>query len=147
MKDLFRPPLRNFSISVIYMLAVFVLAAAGYRIAGWSFADALYMVVITIYTVGYEEVRPLDTPLLRDLTMSTIVLGCTGMIFVTGALVQFITINQLQQVFGYKRMQSQIDKLGDHVVICGFGRIGQMLAQELKKGGRRFVILERSEDR
>ena len=56
--------------------------------------------------------------------MGTIVAGCTGMIFFSSALVQFITINQLQLVFGTKRMQSQVDKLNDHIIVCGFGRIG-----------------------
>jgi voltage-gated potassium channel Kch len=69
------------------------------------------------------------------------------MIFLTSSLVQFITINQLQQVFGTRRMQGQIDKLNDHIIVCGFGRIGQMLALELKTGGAKFVILERSDKR
>jgi voltage-gated potassium channel Kch len=105
------------------------------------------MVVLTVYTVGYDEVRAVDTPLLRAITMGTIVTGCTGMIFVTGALVQFFTINQLQQIFGVKRMKSQIDHLNGHVIVCGFGRIGLMLAQELQAGRASFVILERGEDR
>jgi voltage-gated potassium channel len=147
MNDLFRPPLRNLTFAVIYMMVVFALATASYMLAGWSFDDALYMVVLTIYTVGYDEVHPIVTPLLREITMTTIVLGCTGMIFFGSALVQFITINQLQLVFGTKRMQSQIDKLDDHIIVCGFGRIGQMLAHELKAGSAKFVILERSDKR
>jgi len=147
MKDLFRPPLRNLTLTVIFMLTVFTVATASYMAVGWSFGDALYMVVLTIYTVGYEEIHPIVTPELREITMATIVLGCTGMIFLTSSLVQFITINQLQLVFGTKRMQSQVDKLSDHIIVCGFGRIGQMLAHELKAGSARFVILERSESR
>jgi voltage-gated potassium channel len=147
MRDLFRPPLRNLTFAVIYMMVVFVLATASYVLAGWDFGDALYMVVLTIYTVGYDEVHPIVTPQLREITMVIIVLGCTGMIFLTSSLVQFITINQLQLVFGTKRMQTQVDKLNDHVIVCGFGRIGQMLAHELKAGGARFVILERSDNR
>ncbi len=147
MTFLFRPPLRNFSISVIYMIVVVVCATVSYMAVGWNFADAVYMVVLTIYTVGFDEVRPVDTQTLREITIATIVLGCTGMIFVSGALVQFITINQLQQVFGVKRMQTQIDRLKDHVIICGFGRIGRMLAQDLKAAGVRFVILERGQQR
>jgi voltage-gated potassium channel Kch len=147
MKVLFRAPLRNLTLAVIYMVVVSVAATAGYMNVGWSFSDALYFVVVSIFTVGYGEVRPIDTPQLRELTMAMIVLGCTGMIFLTSALVQFITINQLQLVFGTKRMQSQIDKLKDHVIVCGYGRIGQMLAHELKAGGTQFVILERSDKR
>jgi Trk K+ transport system NAD-binding subunit len=147
MRELFRPPLRNLTLTIIFMLIVFVVATTSYMAVGWNFSDALYMVVLTIYTVGYEEVRPIVTPELRNITMITIVTGCTGMIFLTSSLVQFITINQLQLVFGTKRMQSQIDKLSDHIIVCGFGRIGQMLAHELKAGEARFVILERSESR
>ena len=147
MKDLFRPPLRNLTFSVIYMVVVFVASTAAYMAIGWSFSDAFYMVVLTIYTVGYEEVHPIVSPQQREITIGCIVLGCTGMIFLTSSLVQFITINQLQLVFGTKRMQSQIDKLKDHVIVCGFGRIGQMLAHELRAGGAQFVVLERSDSR
>jgi voltage-gated potassium channel Kch len=147
MKELFRPPLRNLTLTVIFMVVIFVVATASYMAVGWSFGDALYMVVLTIYTVGYEEVHPIVTPEQRYITMATIVTGCTGMIFLTSSLVQFITINQLQLVFGTKRMQSQVDKLSDHIIVCGFGRIGQMLAHELKAGEARFVILERSDKR
>ncbi len=103
------------------------------------------MVIVTVYTVGYGEVRPIDTPLLRGITISTITLGCTGMIYLTGALVQFITLNQINQVLGIKRMSHQIDQLRNHVIVCGFGRIGMMLAQGLHAGGAAFLILEQSE--
>jgi voltage-gated potassium channel Kch len=147
MNYLFAPPLRNLTFAVLYMMVVFAAAVLGYVLVGWSLGDALYMVVLTIYTVGFDEVRPVDTPLLREITIATIVLGCTGMIFLTGSLVQFITINQLEQVLGPKRMQSQIDKLNGHVIVCGFGRIGQMLSQDLKAAAARFVIVERNEHR
>ena len=105
------------------------------------------MVILTVYTVGYDEVRSVDTPLLRIITMATIVFGCTGMIFLTGSLIQIFTISQLQQFLGVKRMKSQIDQLNGHVIICGYGRIGMTLARELRAGGAKFVILERGEGR
>jgi voltage-gated potassium channel Kch len=69
------------------------------------------------------------------------------MIYLTGSLVQYITINQLQRVLSPRRMQSQIDKLKGHVVVCGFGRMGQMLTRALNSGGARFVVLERNPQR
>jgi voltage-gated potassium channel Kch len=123
-------------------MAVAVLATCAYMAAGWSFADASYMVALTIWTVGYEEVRPISTPYLHAVTMGTMALGCTGMIILTGALVQFLTVSQIAELFG-KKVTMNIDKMTGHVVVCGFGRIGVMLAQELKAGGRPFVILER----
>jgi voltage-gated potassium channel Kch len=147
MKELFRPPLRNLTLTIIFMIVIFVLATASYMAIGWSFGDALYMVVLTIYTVGYGEVRPIDTPFLHATTMLLMVLGCTGMILLTGALVQFLTITQLQQILGGRRVKAEIDKLENHVIVIGFGRIGVMLAQELKAGGAPFVILEQNETR
>ncbi len=63
------------------------------------------------------------------------------MIYLNGALVQFITLNQINQLLGVKRMSTQIDQLRNHVIVCGFGRIGGMLAQGLRNGGADFVIL------
>ena len=140
-------PSRNLIVGLLYMAVVMMAATISYRLAGWNLGDAIYMVIITVYTVGYQEVHPLDTALLRTITISTIVLGCTGVIFLTGALVQFITLNQINQVFGIKRMNTQIDKLSDHVIICGFGRIGAMLAQILEAASAAFVIVERDEER
>jgi voltage-gated potassium channel len=138
-------PGRNLVGGLIYLAVVMAAATVAYVEAGWNLGDALYMVIITVYTVGYGEVRPVDTAVLRAISISTIVLGCTGVIFLTGALIQFITLNQLNQVLGLKRMTSQIDRLAGHVIICGFGRIGSMLARELDAGRADFVILERDE--
>ena len=138
-------PARNLIVGLIYMAMVMAVATACYVGVGWSLGDALYMVIITVYTVGFNEVHPIDTVLLRTITLSTIVMGCTGVIFLTGALVQFITLNQIDQIVGLKRMNNQIDKLSGHVIICGFGRIGVMLAQELDAGGANFVVLDQED--
>ncbi len=145
--DLLGSPIRNLVSVTVFMAAVLVLATLAYMAAGWPFSDAFYMVVLTLWSVGYDEVRPISTPFLHFVTIATIILGCTGMIFFTGALVQFFTVTQLQQLFGLRRVQSEIDKLENHVIVCGFGRIGVMLARGLSTGGTRFVVLELNERR
>jgi voltage-gated potassium channel len=140
-------PLRNLAAGLAFMLVVSACATVAYIHNGWDFGDALYMVVLTVYTVGYDEVRPIDTPELRAVTIALIVTGCTGMIFLTGTLIQLITASQLQQFFGSRRMQKEIEHLTDHVIICGYGRIGQMLARELQAGKADFVIVERGDGR
>ncbi len=145
--QLSQSPSRNLVNGLLFLAVLAPVAVCGYMVLGWNFGDALYMVVITIFTVGYEEVRPINTPELRALTLTLIVLGCTGVIYLTGALVQFFTLSQIQQVLGIKRMKNEIDQLRDHVIVCGFGRIGNMLARELKAGKSRFVVLERSDAR
>jgi len=138
---------KNLVLGVALIALVICLGTAGYVSAGWRISDAIYMVVITIFTVGYGEVHPIDTPWLHFLTVSLIVLGCTGMIFVTGALVQFLTASELQRFLGTKRMKNEIEQLKAHVIVCGFGRIGNMLARELKDGKTSFVVVERAEAR
>jgi trk system potassium uptake protein TrkA/voltage-gated potassium channel len=140
-------PARNLLAGIAFVLAVAAFAITGYMYHGWSFGDALYMAVMTVFTVGYGEVHPIDTPGLRALTIALIVMGCTGMIFVTGALVQLITAASIQQALGVRRMSTEISKLTGHVIVCGFGRTGQMLARELHAGRARFLIVERSEQR
>ncbi len=147
MNALSSPQWRNLILGVCFVVTVAALAVSAYVLNGWSFGDALYMVVLTVFTVGYDEVRPINTEALRIVTMMLIFFGCTGMIFLTGALVQLITFQQIQQVLGYRRMNKQIDQMKDHVIVCGFGRIGNMLARELQAGKAEFVILEPSPDR
>src|SRR5579872_4317009 len=135
MNRLAASPLRNLTSIVAFVVTVVMLATVGYMRAGWSFQDAIYM-------VGYQEVRPIDTVYLHVVTLSTVVLGCTGMILFTGAMVQVFTSFQIRELLGLNRVKTDIDKLKDHVIVCGFGRIGFMLAKDLAAGGLPFVVLE-----
>ncbi len=145
--ELLGSPGRTLATIVVFMLAVVALGTLAYMNAGWSFADASYMVLLTVYTVGYGEVHPIATPYLHAVTLCLMIFGCTGMILLTGALVQFLTITQLQNVFGGRRVKAEIDRLENHVIVIGFGRIGGMLARELKAGAAPFVVLEQDEKR
>ena len=140
----FGNPLHNLLRILGYMAVVYLLAIAGFVSAGWSLGDAFYMVTLTIFSVGYGEVHPVNTPWLRALAIGTIVMGCTGMIVLTGALVQVFAHYQLRSLLGIDRMQSQIERLTDHAIICGFGRIGIQLAKELGEARTPFIIVERS---
>jgi len=132
---------------VIYILIVVILGTTGYLVAGWNLSDSFYMVIITLFTVGYDEVHPIVSPGMRALTICLIVLGCTGMIYLTGAIVQFFTATQLQNLLGLKRMKNEIDQLKGHVIVCGFGRIGRLLSRDLTAAGAGFVVVERDEHR
>ena len=147
MEGLAGSPLRNLVTVLVFMALVVVGATCAYMAIGWSFQDAIYMVLLTVFTVGYGEVRPIDTPALHAITIALMVLGCTGMILVTGALVQLLTFSQIQQLMGANRVKTDINRLKGHVIVCGFGRIGVMLAKDLHAGGAAFVVLERNDAR
>ena len=147
MLPLLASPFRNLTVSVAILIAISATATMAYVAYGWSLSDAFYMVIITVFSIGYGEIEPVKTPALRTITILLIMGGCTAMVFITGSLVQLITASQFQLFFGSMRMQKDISKLSGHVIVCGYGRIGQMLAHELKASRSAFVILERSDER
>ncbi len=137
-------PKANLLFAASFVGLVMVVFTIGYRLAGWSWSDSIYMVIITAFSVGFGEVAPIETPWLRAWTIALIVLGCTGIILVSGTLVQWLTESQIQRALGGKRMENEIEKLKNHAIICGFGRIGRMIATQLEAGHQHFVILDNS---
>ena len=121
---------------------VTILAVVSYVLNGWSLSDAFYMVVITIFGIGYGEVRPITTPALRVVTICLIVTGYASVVYTVGGFVQFLIDGQLRKVLGIRRMQYDIEHLRKHTIICGYGRMGSALAQLLKARRRSFVIIE-----
>jgi voltage-gated potassium channel len=136
-------PTRNLVYGLCFMAMVMMTGAVGYRIAGWDWSDAIYMVVISIFTVGFGEVRPIHDLGLREFTMGLIVVGCFSVIFVSGAFVQVLLEGQIRNVLGHRRMSAELKKLNGHAIICGFGRIGRMVAADLKAGQRSFIIIDK----
>lgn len=122
-----------------------VLAVAGYMLAGWHMLDAIYMVVITVFGVGYGETKPLDSPGLKLFTMGVIIAGCSSGIYVVGGFVQMLAEGEINRVLGNRRMSKGIESLLNHTLICGFGRVGQMVAAELASGKQPFAVIDASE--
>ena len=145
-KTLSRPQ-ANLLFATAFVVVVMVVFTLGYRLAGWSWGDSFYMVIITAFSVGFHEVVPIVDPWLRLWTIALVVMGCTGIIFITGALVQWLTEGQIQRALGGKRMENEIEKLRNHAIVCGFGRIGRMIASQLEQGGIPFVIVDQAADR
>jgi len=127
--------------------AVVLVCTFAYCLQGWGFSDALYMVVITVFGVGYGEIQPVNTTLLRITTMLTILAGPFATVYIVGALIKIITEKGIQTAMAENRKLKSIDEIKRHTIICGFGRIGQIIAVELKKAGQPFLILDKDPDR
>jgi voltage-gated potassium channel len=115
-------------------------------IEGYSVLDAFYMTLITMTTVGYNEVRPL-TETGRVFNSILIVFGVTTLFLAIGAMTQTIIELELGEFFGKRRMKRMIEKLENHYIICGFGRVGNSAAWELKRAGVPFVVVDLNPER
>ncbi|MHC1710797.1 MAG: TrkA family potassium uptake protein [Solidesulfovibrio sp.] len=124
------------------LVLIFCLGVVGYmRVEGWSFFDSLYQVVITLSTVGFQEVYPLSRNG-RVLTMLLIVSGVGSFAYLVGTFTQVVVEGRVQQFLGRRRMQKVIDQLSGHVIICGYGRIGSIVAHEILAENMPTVIVE-----
>jgi voltage-gated potassium channel len=127
---------------LLWLAAIVGTAVSGYMIAGWSFLDAVYMVVITVFGVGYGEVQPVDHPGLKAFTIGVVLAGCSAGLWVIGSVVEFMAEGTINHALGKKRMTRQIDGLTGHTIVCGFGRVGQMLCKELTEAGTAIVVID-----
>ena len=108
--------------------------------------DAFYMTLITISTVGYAELHPLSF-WGRVFNSFLIFFGVTMMLLAVGGMTQVIIELELTQYFGKRRTRKMIDKLQDHIIVCGFGRVGRGAAHELQRAGVPFLVVDKSEER
>jgi voltage-gated potassium channel len=113
---------------------------------GYGVFDAFYMTLITITTVGYQEVRPL-TYTGRIFNSFLIFFGVSAMFFAVGALTQTVIELELQDRYGKRRRKRMISQLHDHFIVCGFGRVGRNASCELQRANVPFLVLDRSEQR
>lgn len=111
-------------------------------IEGYTFFEALYMTVISITTTGYGEVFGLSRAG-RIFTMVLLSISAGTFFYIATTLVQALIAGQIQQYLGRKRLEARIRKMKDHVILCGFGRIGQTVAQELSQEGVPFLVIDK----
>src|SRR5512136_1557982 len=110
---------RRVLLGVLLLVAIIAIGVAGYRlIEGWSLLDSLYMTVITITTVGYQEVHPLSTSG-RIFTMLLILGGIGGAFYALFGIVEYIVEGQFGITLGRRRMKTMISNLTDHFILCG----------------------------
>ncbi|MBC2712782.1 MAG: potassium channel protein [Desulfosarcina sp.] len=112
-------------------------------IEGWGLGDAMYMTVITLATVGYGEVHQVSQ-VGRIFTVFLIFMGVGYFMYVGGNIVQFLVEDRIRVIFGRRKLDKQIAKLKDHYIICGYGRIGRVLARYLTKRYLNVVVIEKN---
>ena len=140
-------PIRKILTGLALFAGVCLVAVVGYMAAGWRLDDAIYMVIITIFGVGYGEVQPVQSPSLRALTIMVIIAGYGAVIYTIGGFIQMLIDGELNKALGARRMMKDIEALEGHTIICGVGRMGTILARDLHSAGKPFVVIDMDERR
>lgn len=129
-------------------LAILALVISGgtlgyVAIEGWNVLDAFFMTIITLSTVGYGEVHILS-PAGKLLSIIVIVSGVGAAGFAVTTAGKIMLEERIRVVLGRRSMKA-IQRLNDHYIICGFGRMGRIICEELSERGIPFVVLENGE--
>lgn len=141
LKDYYR-----FVVPLLILLALMMAGTVGYwLIEGYSILDAFYMTVITVATVGYEEVHPLSSGG-KIFTVFLIITSFGTFAYAVSSITRFVIDGEFNELYKNRKLNAAIEKLSDHVIICGYGRNGRQAAQVLKKHNRRFVVIENSSE-
>ena len=129
-------------------MAIFVLAALtllgtfGFMLTEQlGFLDALYMAVITLSTVGYQDVAPITTAG-RIYTIVFILAGVGTALYAVVNIAQYMIEGRLREALGRRSMDRTIQALHNHVIVCGFGRLGKAVVQELERAGASIVVID-----
>jgi len=139
-----KDPWGRFWAGLTLLLVVVVVGTIGYHRLGLSVMDALYQTVITITTVGYDEIGTV-TDSYRVFTVVLILFGVGTALYTLGVLIESLFEGRLDIEIRRRRMQKQIDRLNSHVVLCGYGQVGGAIYRELISAKRNVVVVDRRE--
>jgi voltage-gated potassium channel len=144
MRSLYRGRLQNVIILVILLVAM---GTVGYRIIeGWPLSQSLFMTVITISTVGYNEVEPLS-PAGEYFSIALIILGVGSAGYSFGVLTDYIVAGELRGALRKNRMARTLARMNNHYIICGFGRVGQQVVESMRANRFEIVVIDGNEAR
>jgi voltage-gated potassium channel len=135
-------PGQRFALALGGIIAITAFGTLGYvLVEHMSLIDALYMTVITISTVGFGEVKPLGNAG-RIFTMGLIVVGVGNAFYLFTVVAELLIEGRLREYLGATAMYRKIQDLKGHVIICGFGRFGRVVAEELLRNGIAIVVID-----
>ena len=137
---------RHLVISIALSTLIIILGTVGYMlIEGWGALDSLSMTIITIAAVGYREVHEISG-MGRLFTIFVIFSGVGFTLYVAAAVVQFMVEGRIRVIMGRRRLDRKINRIKNHYIICGYGRIGRVLCRDLGRVSMNIVIIERNPD-
>ncbi|MBN1355206.1 potassium channel protein [bacterium] len=138
-------PSKQLWLSVVIMVAISIVGTTGYSIIeGWSVLESFYMTVITLTTIGFGEVHDLSVHG-RIFTIFLVIVGMSVVVYAAQSLTRLIVEGQILKLFGRRKMEREVKRMKSHFILCGFGRTGRQICEELRKGKVPYVVIERDE--
>jgi len=129
---------------IIIAICIVLFGTVGYiLIEGWEFLDSLYMTIITISTVGFSEVHHISKAG-RLFTIVLVFFGVGFTLYIAAAVVQFMVEGRIRIILGRRRLEKKIDRMKNHYIVCGYGRIGRVLCKNLKRKPLDLVVVEKN---
>lgn len=128
------------------LAGVLAFGTIGYVILGVPPLRALYGTVFTVTTVGFEQLADFGTPGIV-FTIVLMLVGTGTVLYTLTLLMAALVEGRVGTIMGRRRMQRQVDRMGGHVIVCGFGRVGKATAYELSRAGREIVVVDVDPDR
>lgn len=117
---------------------------SGYTVLGLNPLDAFYQTVITISTVGYREVGDVSGRY-QVFTVLLILFGTGTALYTLSVLIETMFEGRLDGQFRRQRMRRKINRLNNHIVLCGYGQMGRAIEKELLRAGEVVVVVDRRE--
>ena len=139
-------PWRRLRLGLLILAGVLVAGTAGYVILGFSLLDAVYQTVTTVTTVGFREVQPLSD-LGQVFTIVLILTGVGTALYNLSLVIQAVIEGELAELLGRRKMERQIGRMGNHVIVCGWGRVGRAIAHYVARAGEEVVVVDRDPER
>jgi voltage-gated potassium channel len=131
-------------LALLMLAAVLLVGVFGYRfISGFTWIDALYMTIITVTTVGFKEVQPMDTEA-KIFTILLIISSVFIFAFAISMITEYLLSRNSLQLLKQKKVKNEIKSLTNHVIVCGYGRNGMQAAERLKAYNKPFVVIEKA---
>ena len=135
---------RHLLISAVLSTLIIIIGTAGYMlIEDWGILDALFMTIITISTVGYREVHDVGT-VGRIFSIFLIFSGVGFTLYVAAAVVQFMVEGRIRIILGRRRLDQKLNRLKNHYIVCGYGRIGRVLVRNLRRTPMDLVVIDKN---
>jgi voltage-gated potassium channel len=141
-----RNPLSRFRLAVVLLGVIIVYGITGYTlIDGWDLLDSFYMVIITISTVGYQEIHPQGAAG-RIFTSTLIVVGVATMLYGFGVFAETLAENAFGNYRRERQLERSLNQLRDHFIICGYGRIGTQIVAEFENHKVPYAVIDQTEE-